>query len=411
MMLWIIIGFVVGMCVGLLAGILMAGSRFAKERRTLLEEKGRAEEKIDWINTAEDRLREAFKALASDALQSNTAQFAARAQEKLDEFMKEVKGDWSTQKAEMTNLVQPLQTSLKALDNEVREMEEKRASAYTSLDQHIGQLRTAYDQLRDTTTGLATALTTSSATRGTWGEIQLRRIVELAGMVRHVDFEEQERGDSGQPDMIINLPGKGVVPVDSKTTLQSYLGVMDAENDAERREKLKAHANVMKTRIQDLANRAYWKQFERAPEFVVMFLPHEGFLATAFEADRDLLDYAFSRRVVLTTPVTLLALLKTISFGWQQQDIAGHAREIALKGKELYERLITFLSHLKDSGRNLDRTVDSYNKAVASLESRVLPSARRFSELNVSNEELPELTQIDHQARLPSDAEPQADTQ
>ena len=444
MMMWFLIGLGAGAVAGVLAGILIASSRIARERKALQEEKGRCgatmerlanaegelsdtreentvlrvklegisrdketeSEKNSWLATAEEKLRDTFKALASDSLQSNSAQFASRAQEKLDHFQKEVKTGWAAQKEEIDHMVQPLQTSLKALDSEVREMEQKRAGAYKALDQHITHLKEAYEQLRDTTTGLTTALTTSSSSRGTWGEMQLRRVVELAGMSRHVDFEEQERTDGNQPDMKIKLPGGGVVPLDSKTTLQSYLSVMDADNDALRKERLKAHAAVVRTRIQELANKAYWEQFEHTPDFVVMFLPHEGFLAAAFEGDKDLLDYAFSRRVVLSSPVSLLALLKTISFGWQQQEIALHAQEIAARGKELYERLVKFISHLKDSGRNLDRTVDSYNKAISSLESRVLPSARRFREMRVSNVDLPELAPIDHQARIPASDDP-----
>lgn len=338
-------------------------------------------EKTGWLKSAEAHLREAFEALASKALHTNAEEFASRTKEQF---------------------VVPLEKSLKDLDGHVRELERKREGAYRSLDEHVLSLKGAYEQLRNTTSDLATALTTSSGSRGQWGEVQLRRIVELAGMVPHVDFEEQERHDSGQPDMLVHLPNDVILPVDAKTTLKTYLAVMDAEDDNTRKAKLVAHANAVKTRVRELASREYWKNFEHTPDFVVMFVPNDAFLSAAFEGDRDLFEYAFDLRVLITTPVTLLALLRTVAYAWQQQRMADSAREIAGQARELSSRIGTFIEHMRKTGKGLDTAVRSYNEAVGSLESRVLPSVRRFKELGVTAEDPQTVEPVDLQARLPA---------
>ena len=341
-------------------------------------------EKIAWASKAEEHLREAFEALASQALKSNTEQFATRAKEQV---------------------MEPLAKSLHALDDQVRQMEEKRAGAYKSLDQQLLNLKDAYDQLRDTTTGLTSALTTSSGTRGAWGEIQLRRIVEMSGMVSHVDFEEQERGDAGQPDMVVRLPNGGVLPVDAKTPMKIYLEAMEASTDSARKSKLQAHASAVKGRVRDLSGKEYWRQFEQAPDIVVMFIPNEAALAGAFEGDRDLLDYALDQRVLISSPVTLFALLKTVAFAWQQRQMTENAREIAQEARDLSKRLGVFLRHIEGTGKSLDAAVKAHNQAVGSLNSRVLPSVRRFKELGVSEADASELKKIEGQTAPPPAAD------
>jgi len=370
------------------------------------KEREAQEEKLTWVDKAREELREAFQALSANALKSNADEYLKRTREQLENTQKLLKGDWGKQHEQMSGLVEPLKQNLKTLDEQVRKMEEKREGAYKTLETHLGQLQSAYSELRDTTTGLTTALTKSSSARGTWGEMELRRIVELAGMVNHVDFEEQETREQGRPDMQVNLPNGGILPVDAKTTLATYRTVVEAETDADRRAAVRQHAQAVRGRVRELGAKAYWRSFERSPEFVVMFLPHDGILSAAFEGDRDLLDHAFGERVLLVTPITLLALLKTVAYGWQQQAVAENAQQIALQGKELYERVNVFVSHFKGVGDGLNRAVGQYNKAVSSIESRLLPSARRFKELGVAGTDVETVSGLDQQARLPATDQP-----
>lgn len=349
----------------------------------LAKEKETETDKTAWLKTAQSELRDAFQALASDALKGNSEQFAGMTREQF---------------------VQPLEKGLKALDEQVRRMEERREGAYQSLDAHLSNLKDAYERLRNTTTSLATALTTSSGARGEWGEVQMRRIVELAGMLAHVDFEEQSRTDSSQPDMTVRLPNGGVLPVDAKTTLKTYLDVMESSDTAARKSRLVAHASAVRGRIRELAGKEYWKQFDKSPDFVVMFLPHEAFLGVAIEADADILNYAFSQRVLPATPITLLALLKTVAYAWQQQQMTENAREIAVQAKELAERLSVFIAHLQKVGKNLESTVKSYNEATGSLQARVLPSVRRLKDYGASDSEVPEIEAVDRLPMLPANS-------
>lgn len=375
------------------------------EAAALAKDREAQEEKLAWLDKAREELKTTFEALSSRALQSNAEEYLKRTREQLDHTQKMLKGDWGKQQQQMSGLVEPLKENLKALDQQVRQMEEKREGAYKALDTQLVQLRSAYSELRDTTTGLTTALTKSSSARGTWGEMELRRIVELAGLVSHVDFEQQESRDQGRPDMQIHLPNGGILPVDAKTTLASFRAVTEAETDADRRVQVRQHAQAVRGRVRELGSKAYWRSFERSPEFVVMFLPHDGILGAAFEGDKDLLDDAFRQRVLLATPITLLALLKTVAYGWQQQAIAENAQKIALQGKELYERVNVFISHFRGVGEGLNKAVAQYNKSVSSFESRLLPAARRFKELGVSGSDLPDMQGLDQQAGLPSEGE------
>ena len=408
----------VSLLVGVIVGYLLAVSRRSSRSQSLLEETGRAKqqaervpgleskleeltlantqlqtqmaslskqleasgEKTQWLETAEQQLREAFEALASNALKSNSEDFTSRTRQQI---------------------VEPLQKKLDALDGQVRELEQKREGAYKSIDEHLGNLKSAYEQLRNTTSGLTTALTTSSGVRGEWGEIQMRRVVELAGMVRHVDFDEQETTDAGKPDMLVHLPNEGILPIDAKTTMKTYLEAMDAPDDRVRKVKMAAHAAAVRSRVRDLAGKEYWKQFERSPDFVVMFIPNEACFSGAFEGDRDLLDYALSQRVLITTPVTLLALLKTVAYGWQQQSMAENAREIATQARELVDRLAKFFEHLHRTGKSLNSTVDAFNASVGSLNSRVMPSARRLKDMGVGAQDIEDLSAIEKRAALP----------
>ena len=369
------------------------------ELAQLKSEKKAETEKVQWLQEAEGKLREAFESLASQSLRHNADAFLEQAHTKMTTVLNEVRGDWKTQKSEMQTLVNPVRENLDKLDGHVRLLEEKREGAYQALGQQLKELADAQYKLQNTTVTLSQALKSSSV-RGQWGEVQLRRVVELAGMERHVAFEEQATGAQGRPDMIVHLPGGGTLPVDAKTPLTAYLAATEAGEDiATYKDRMKAHAKAVQDRVRDLAQKAYWEQFEQTPEFVVMFVPVEASVAAAFEEVPRLLDDALQRKVLIATPVTLLALLKAVAYGWQQQEVSENARQIADEGKELYARIGKFFEHFNNLSRCLNKTVDSYNASVGSLERRVLPSVRKFQGLSIGDSELDEPNAVDRHAR------------
>jgi DNA recombination protein RmuC len=283
-------------------------------------------------------------------------------------------------------------------------MELDRQQAYSGLTEQVKQLSLSQDRLQAETRNLVTALR-SPATRGRWGELQLRRVVEMAGMLEHCDFDEQVHvaGTEGRmrPDMVVHLPGANEVVVDAKVPLQAFLDANDAPDEETRWACLQTHARQLRTHVDGLSKKSYWEQFERSPEFVVAFIPGDPLLAAALEFDGSLLEHAVANRVLLATPTTLIALLRTVAYGWQNEALADNAREVQQLGRELYKRLTTFGEHLARTGRSLNGAVDAYNKAVGSLERAVLPQARRFQDLGVggADRELPELDPLDAVAR------------
>ena len=398
----VIIAGIVFTVLGFALGWMLAGSRLREE---LAAERARNElgqDKNEWTEKAEAQLRETFQALAAKSLQNNAEAFITQSREQLDSMVKQLRGDWSTQKEQFSNLVQPVERGLKSLDEHVRQLEQKREGAYKALEQHIGELKHAHSELRDATGHLRSALTTSSSIRGQWGELQLRRVVEMSGMLNHVDFEEQQQAGQTRPDMTVRMPNKGVLPVDAKTSLQDYLRAVESEDAGTRKAALKAHALAMRAHVRSLASKEYWKQFERTPDVVVMFVPNEACLSAAFEEDGELIEYALEHQVLLVTPVMLFGLLKAIAYGWQQQVVTENARLIANQGRELHERLATFLSHLGKTGQNLERAVKAYNDAIGSAESRVMPAARRLRELGSANQDLESPQPVELQTRLPA---------
>src|SRR5512134_1926374 len=355
--------------------------RLAQAEATLRAER----EKNAWTDSAKEQLQNSFKVIATDELESRSSQLKTTARD------------------ELTGVIAPLKEELAKLDKQVRELEAKREGAYSSLGAQLQGLHNLQDALRQQTTSLAQALK-SPTVRGRWGEIHLRRLVELSGMGRHVDFSEQESTDSGRPDMVIRLPEKGIVPVDSKVPLDAYLRAMEVEDEDARRLLLAEHARAFRGRIRELAQRAYWEQFERIPEIVVMFVPVEASLSAAFQADRDLFEYAFQNKVLVTSPIALFALLKAVAFGWQQQQVAENAAQIAAQGKTVYERFATFVGHLSAVGKALEGGVRKYNEAVGSLDTRVLPAARRLRELGVGAGEIEPAHYVETQPRMPPGA-------
>ncbi|MBW1997090.1 MAG: DNA recombination protein RmuC [Deltaproteobacteria bacterium] len=359
------------------------------------------EEKLQWVEKAQDMMRDVFNALAGQALNATTTQFLHQAKEQVESLVAQFRGDWKAQRVEIEKLVEPLRENLNSIDGHVRELEQKREGAYQSLQEQLRQLAISHSELQKTAVSLTQALK-SPTVKGQWGEMQLRRVVEMAGMTRHVAYAEQVTTDSGRPDMIIHLPNEGILPVDAKVPLESYLEAMEDKDEGVQKLKLDRHAKAMQDRVQELGQKKYWEQFEKAPDFVVMFVPNEACLGAAFERNPSLLEYAIERRVLITTPVTLLALLKAVAYGWQQQQITENARKIAEQGKLFYRRLETFVSHLAELRKDLNRTVEDYNRAIGSLERRLLPVAKKFEEMGVATSEVEAPQPIESHAKLPS---------
>ena len=367
------------------------------ELEKLKVEKAAQDEKLRWTENAQQHLREAFEALASEVLKSNADEFLKRAKEQLDTVIARVRGDWGVQKEELKGLIRPLEEALEKMDEQVRALEQKREGAYQGLTEQLRQLASAQESLQTTTVRLVQALRSPTA-RGRWGEFQLRRIVELAGMTAHVDFEEQAATAEGRPDMIIYMPNEGVLPVDSKAPpLDAFFSAVEAEDEAARRRHLEGLLKSMRQRVQELGRRQYWAQFDRTPEFVIMYVPSEACVSTVFQLDPEIFEFAASQRVLITSPVTLLALLRAVAYGWQQHEIAESAREVTKQALELYHRFVKFLEHFQKAGTQLDKAIDAYNRAVGSVTSRVFPAARRLEEL--TEKELPELTVIERKPR------------
>jgi DNA recombination protein RmuC len=303
-------------------------------------------------------------------------------------------------------------TAVRSVDETVHRLEEERKHAFGGLQQQLRMLHEAQETLRTETGNLVTALRNPS-TRGRWGEMQLRRAVEMAGMLRHCDFVEQSTvtGEDGRlrPDVVVRLPGSKQAVVDAKVPLHAYLEAVEATDDAVQRAKLRDHARQVRTHIDQLASKAYWAQFPETPDFVVMFVPGDQLLAAAFEHEPALMEHAIERRVLIATPVTLIALLRSIAYGWQQENLAENARQIAEAGRTLHDRLGTFAGHLRKVGTNLDRAIGAYNEAVGSYEARVVPAARKLSELDVTENDVTSLDALERRARPVVGPEPAVD--
>jgi DNA recombination protein RmuC len=376
---WILVAGLAGALAWLLVNRNALAVRLAQAQALLSAER----EKNVWTEDAKEQFRNTFKVLATSELETRSGQLKTTARD------------------ELSNVVAPLREELGKLDKQVRELEAKREGAYSSLGSQLEGLHKLQDSLRQQTTTLAQALKAPTV-RGRWGEVHLRRLVELSGMARHVDFSEQESTESGRPDMVIRLPEKGVVPVDAKVPLDAFLRAMDAQDEDARRQLLAEHARAFRGRIRELSQRAYWEQFERVPEVVVMFVPVEASLSAAFQSDRELFEYAFQQKVLVTSPIALFALLRSVAFGWQQQQVAENAEQIAAHGKTLYERVMTFVGHLSGVGKSLEASVRKYNDAVGSLDTRVLPAARKLKELGVGGADAEAPNVVDLQPRLPA---------
>ena len=353
----------------------------------------RLEEQTSLAEQADARLKDSFEALGAKALRQNNEQFLTLATESFEKLLAESKGDSVRRQDAIDAIVKPMREALEKQETSLQSLELKRERAYAGIEEQLRQIVTAHEKLGSETRKLEVALRRPD-TRGRWGEVQLRNCVELAGMQEHADFHEQATaGDSRlRPDLTVRLPGGGSIAVDSKVPLEAYLNSL--EPDADRERCLQAHATAVEGHVKALADRRYWESLDPSPEMVVLFITPESALMAALESRPDLHEKAMEKRVLIATPTLVVGLLRAVAFGWQQESLAKHAREIADAGQDLYSRLATFAGHLGKLGQHLDRGVDAYNKTVGSLERMVLPSVRRLKELKATRGD--ELVEPDH---------------
>ncbi len=372
----------------------------------LAKEHEAAQEKLQLVTAARTEMENSFKALANSALESSNANFLELARATLEKYQSQAKGELEAREKAVETLVKPIAESLKQVDEQVRELEKTRAQAYGTLTSQVASLLDTQRALQTETGNLVKALREPQA-RGRWGELQLRRVIEIAGMLDYCDFEEQMSVTNPnddrryRPDCVVKLPGGKNIVIDSKVPLTSYLAALQAEDNASRTLWLTDHARQLKQHIDNLAGKAYWAQFQPTPEFVVLFLPGEVFFRAALDGDAELIEYGVSQRVIVASPTTLIALLKAVAYGWNQKNLAESAQKISEAGKLLYERLCVMTRHFEDVGSRLGAALDSYNRAVGSMQRSVFPVARKFAELDKSlaAEDLQDVQQVEKSTR------------
>jgi len=383
---------IIGVVSGLVIGWLIAGARAQRQFQAEREQRITAETRLQEVEKqlaaqrglleeARTQLSDTFKALSSDALQANSQAFVERAKQTLE----------------------PVQEALRRYEDHLRELERARQQAYGGLEEQIKNLLASEQQIQRETSSLVSALRQPQV-RGRWGELTLHRVVELAGMSEHCDYVEQEsvevEGGRRRPDMIVNLPAGRQVVIDAKCSLDAYLSAVEASDENVRKAGITRHCQQLRDHMNALAQKSYWDQFAAAPEFVVMFIPGESFLAAAVDVDPNLIEDGLQKKVLLASPINLIALLRAIAYGWRQEQVAKSAQEVSDLGRTLYDRLSIFLGHLSNVGKRLKNATEAFNQAVGSLETRVLPSARRFRDLGAATSvEIPELEPVDIQPR------------
>ncbi len=355
----------------------------ARLQAELAAEKASAEARLAELRSSHDRLKAEFAELSAAALRSSRDDFLKLATQSFGQLREASASDLDARQASIVALVQPLKESLTKVDEKIADLERARATAYGQLGQQLESLHTAHLRLQSETGRLATALSTTR-TAGTWGEVQLRRVVELAGLVEHCDFAEQVTpggGERDRADLVVYLPGNQQIVVDAKAPTEAYREASVETDPVRRAAKFAEHAAKVRMHCDALSSREYWAKFEPSPEFVVLFLPGDQFLSAALESDPSIMDRAIGKKVLLATPATLVALLKAAAYGWRQESVSKNAEEISSLGRQLYDRVALFAEHLDKVGRGLESAVSNYNRAVGSFESSLLPGARRFAEL------------------------------
>lgn len=413
-----------GLLLGALGVWLVARRRSRELEREVKSQEALAREREHAIQLASAQLARTFSELSTRSLRDNSASFLQLAEQHLNVHSEKARRELGEREKAVENLVKPIRDALEASRQQIDALEKARSEAYGGIREQLAAMQVNQQTLQQETKNLVNALRRPEV-RGRWGEITLRRLVELAGMVEHCDFQEQVHtagaSQTVRPDMIVRMPDRRLLVVDVKAPLDAYLAAAEAATDAERKSALERHARNVRAHVRLLAQKSYWQQFDDTPEFVILFIPGDQFLSAALNEQSDLIEYALSEQIILATPTSLVALLKAVAYGWRQLALAENAREIRLLAEELYGRLGTFVGHMHRMGRQLTSSVDAYNKAVGSLERSVLPGARRFVELGVHEkkplEELRALeavprTMLDEGADDPSDrpAAPPGDT-